>query len=100
MVSTGKNVVGFQAETRTRNQKASKEPKKHLLCWPLTFASVSSQNDFLGSSIYTVTGWLILGPMKNSPERSDWLTLADTSPSLIKNHGDRVTWCKHGFLSI
>ena len=49
MVSKGKNVAGFQAETRTRNQKASKEPKKHLLCWPLTFASVSLQNDFLGS---------------------------------------------------
>ena len=76
-------------------------PKKHILCWPLTFASVSLQNEFLASSVYTVTGWLILGPMKKSPERkSDWLTLADTTPSLINNHGDRVPWSKHGFLSI
>lgn len=40
MVSTGKNVGGSQVETRTRNQKASKEPRNHTLFWPLIFASL------------------------------------------------------------
>ena len=34
MVSIGKNVAGSQEEIRSGNQKASKEPKKHIFFWP------------------------------------------------------------------
>lgn len=47
--------VDLRKKLKPGTRKQAQEPRKHILFWHLTDASLSLQNDFLGFSVYTMT---------------------------------------------